>query len=148
MYQANYNASQPSFLAVFTAGVPSILSHSKGNVFINNTKFYALIETGSSENFISSKVITKVKISYQEKTGTVSLTTPNLKSEIECYCILSMTLQTQTYKTYNDIKFIILDDLFPDAVLGQTFMENHSVIMLSFGGDLPPLIFVVFRYQM
>ena len=47
-----------------------------------------------------------------------------------------MTLQTETY---NDIKFIILDDLCADIILGQSFMEKHSAIMLPFGGDLPPL---------
>ena len=103
---------------------------------INKTKFSALIDTGSSENFISSKIIAKLKISYQEKTGTVSLATPNLKSEIKGYCILGMTLQTQTY---NDNKFTILDDLCADIALGQTFMEKHSAIMLSFGEDLLPL---------
>ena len=64
------------------------------------------------------------------------MATPNLKSEIKGYCILSMTIQTQTY---NDIKFSILDNLFPDIILGQNFMEKHSAIMLSFGGDLSPL---------
>ena len=78
-----------------------------------------------------------MKISYQEKTGTVSMATPNLKSEIKGYCILSMTLQT--LQTYNDIKFTILDDLCAGVILGQTFMEKHSAIMLSFAGDLPPL---------
>ena len=47
-----------------------------------------------------------------------------------------MTLQTQTY---NDNKFTILDDLCADIALGQTFMEKHSAIMLSFGEDLLPL---------
>ena len=64
------------------------------------------------------------------------MTTSNLKGEIKGYCILSMTLQTETY---NDIKFIILDDLCADIILGQSFMEKHSANMLPFGGDLPPL---------
>ena len=64
------------------------------------------------------------------------MATPNLKSEIKGYCILGMTLQTQTY---NDNKFTILDDFCADIVLDQTFMEKHSAIMLSFGEDLLPL---------
>ena len=96
MHQTNNNASQPPFRAAATAGVPSSLSHAIENGFLNNTRFSASIDTGSSENFISSKIIT-LKISYQEKTGTVSMATPNLKSEIKGYCILSMTLQIRTY---------------------------------------------------
>ena len=63
-YASNDNASQPPFLAAVTVGVPSSLSDAIENVFINNTKFSALIDPGSSENFISSKVIAKSKISY------------------------------------------------------------------------------------
>ena len=92
MHQTNDNASQPPFLAAVTAGVPSSLLHTIENVFINNIKFSALIDTSSSLNFISSKVIAKLKISYQEKIRTVSMATPNLKSKIKGYCILSMTL--------------------------------------------------------
>ena len=77
-----------------------------------------------------------MKISHQEKTETVSMATPNLKSEIKGYCILSVTLQAQTY---NDTKFTILDGLCTDIILGQTFMKKHRAIMLSFGRDLPPL---------
>ena len=55
---------------------------------------------------------------------------------IVLYNIYGIALQTQTY---NDIKFTILDDLCADIILGQTFMEKHRVIMLSFGGYLRPL---------
>ena len=136
MHQTKDNASLPPFIAVVTAGVPTSLSHAIESVFINNTKFSALIDNGSSENFISSKAIAKLKISYQEKSGTVSMATPTLKSEIKDYCIISMTLQTQTYY---DINFTLLDDLCADVTLGQTFMEKDSAIMLSFSGNLPPL---------
>ena len=43
---------------------------------MNNTKFSALIDPSSSENFISSKFIRKLKISYQDKTETVSMASP------------------------------------------------------------------------
>ena len=38
--------------------------------------------------------MTKLKIFYQEKTGTVTMATPNLKSERKGYYILNMILQT------------------------------------------------------
>ena len=82
MHQANNNAIQRPFLPAVTA---------IENVFINNTKCSTLTETGCSENVISSKVIAKLKISCPEKAGTVSMATPNLKSEIKGYCIISMT---------------------------------------------------------
>ena len=69
MHQTNDNASQPPFLAAVTAGVPSSLSHAIENVFINNTKFSAVTDTGSSENFISSKLITKLKYLIKRKPG-------------------------------------------------------------------------------
>ena len=80
------------FLAGVTAGLPSSLWYAIENVFISNTKLPTLIDIGSSENVISSKLITKLKISYQEKIETVSMATLNIKSEIKSYCILSMTL--------------------------------------------------------
>ena len=91
MHQANNNAIQRPFLPAVTAGVPSSLSNAIENVFINNTKCSTLTETGCSENVISSKVIAKLKISCPEKAGTVSMATPNLKSEIKGYCIISKT---------------------------------------------------------
>ena len=63
MHQTNNNASQ-SFLAAVTAGVPSSFSNAIDHAFIKNTKFSALIDIGSSENFISSKPIAELKISY------------------------------------------------------------------------------------
>lgn len=103
-----------------SAGVPSSLSHTIENVFVNNTKFSASIHNSSSENFISSEVISKLKISYQDKIGVVSIVTPNLKSRIKGYCILSITLKTQTYII---ILYTILDNLCAD-ILGQFFRRN------------------------
>ena len=48
-----------------------------------------LVDTTTSENFISSKFITKLKISYQEKTETILMAT-------ELLCNQYDTLQTQT----------------------------------------------------
>lgn len=121
-----------------SAGVPSSLSHTIENVFVNNTKFSASIHNSSSENFISSEVISKLKISYQDKIGLVSIATPNLKSRIKGYCILSITLKTQTYNNiiYNTRQLM--------CKYIRSIFFGETVIMLSFEGDLPPLnIFIL-----
>ena len=67
---------------------------------------------------------------------TVSMATSSTSSNIEGYCVAYIQLQTCKY---NNVNFTILSDLCADIILGQAFMELHSSITLSFGGELPPL---------
>ena len=125
-----------SFGCAVSAGAPGCLKRAVKDILVNGHKMSALIDTGSSENFISRSIVEKINLPFEKGSGTVSMATSSTSSNIEGYCVAYIQLQT---RKYNNINFTILSDLCADIILGQPFMELHSSITLSFGGELPPL---------
>ena len=123
-------------LATVSAGTPSCLSNAVKELKINGYTMTALIDTGSSENFISKNIVDKLQIPYTKHIGCVSMASSALKTEIHGSFTAEIELVGKHYKNKS---MLVLSDLCADVIIGQSFMKEHSSITLTFGGDLPPL---------
>ena len=105
-------------------------------VLIKNISLKALIDTGSSENFISEKVINKAKINIKPFQSNVILAASN-SATIIGECKLDFKMQDTVYKGVN---FLVLPNLVTDVILGHPFFKLHEGVTINFSGDRPPLI--------
>ena len=123
-------------LAMISAGTTNCLSYAIRKVEINGWNFSALIDTGSSDNFINKYIVDNFQIPYTKSSGSVSMALSSLSTKIHGYCRVNMIFQNQKY---TNITLSILPSLCADIILGQAFMKQHSNITIPFGGILPPL---------
>ena len=105
-------------------------------IFLLINYFSALIDKGSSDNFINKYIVDNYQIPYTKSSGSVSMALSSLSTKIHGYCRVNMIFQNQKY---TNITLSILPNLCADIILGQAFMKQHSNITIPFGGILPPL---------
>ena len=102
------------------AGALNSLSYAIRKVGINGQSFSALIDTGSSDNFINKYIVDKYQMPYAKSSGSVSMASSSLRTKIQGYCEVNMIFQNQKYAA---IILSILPDLCADIILGQIFMK-------------------------
>ena len=63
----------------------------------------------------------------------------SLSSKVLGEYIMELKLQGETYQ---NVKLKVLPSLCGDVILGHNFLQNHSALEMSFGGERPPLRYV------
>nr|CAH8849255.1 unnamed protein product [Trichobilharzia regenti] len=95
----------------------------------------ALVDTGSSESYISSSVVRKYNWKVHKSRNRITMASTNLTSHTEGHCFLSICYKNHTYDLF---KFSILHNLCADVLLGHDFLKLHKHIEIPFGGSRPP----------
>lgn len=129
-------ALQPPTLATVSAVSTVKLSKATMKIRVHGNEVDALLDTGSSESFISKRLIDKYNFHVYSGSSTVSMASTSLSAHITGYCILNIELQGLTYSR---VRMSILSNLCCDVILGQDFMRQHESISVRFGGSKPPL---------
>ena len=125
-----------AMLAAIAGATPKCLEKSVRPLKINGCSLSALIDTGSSENFVCHNVVQENKLVMLPDHGNVSMADESLSSNILGQCTVDIELQEETYE---GIKLKVLPSLCSDIILGHEFLQNHSALEMDFGGDRPPL---------
>lgn len=124
-------------LATVLGGVsPLCLQKSLCSSKINGISVQALIDTGSSDNFVSQAVVEKLNLLTDPEKGNVSMADTSFSSKILGSCTVKLELGDETY---HDVKLKILPSLCSDIVLGHQLLQHHSCLEMQFGGERPPL---------
>ena len=118
------------------ACVPSALKESVVEIYINGFSLKALLDTGSSENFLSKSVVHCLQLPVSQYNGTISMAAVSLKSSIKECCILDIKVQDRSYPK---IRFLVLPDSCTDVILGLPFLSKHSSFNMKYGGPHPNL---------
>lgn len=103
---------------------------------VNDYKVKALIDTGSTESFISKSITDKIGLKIVPSNSVVSMASTSLQTQICGYCIVELIVKG---KLYPNSKLSVMPDLCKDIILGQDFMKQHESISVKFGGSDPPL---------
>lgn len=127
--------SKPSLLAI-TASYPSSLSQAAVKLNLNGQKLEALMDSCSSDSFISEKMATKLKLQIHSSTKEVSMASTTINTNSPGYCVVKIKLNGQTYPS---TRLSVLKDLCCDLLLGQDFQKQHESLTFEYGGDRPPL---------
>lgn len=126
---------KPALLAI-TAAFPQSLSHAAAVVSVNGHDLNALIDSCSSDSFISEDAarILKLKVFPANKEISMALTTLNTNSS--GHCVVDMMLNGRSYPSTH---LGILKDLCSDMILGLDFQKQHKSLTIEFGGPKPEL---------
>ena len=123
-------------LATMAGTSPLCLQKSVCSSRINGVSVQALIDTGSSDNFVNQSVVEKLKLTVYPEQGNVSMADTSSLSTVLGSCKVELELGVEIY---HDVKLQVLPSLCSDIVLGHQLLRNHSCLEMQFGGDRPPL---------
>ena len=129
--------SQSSYLTLASLKHSAAESLKKAcvGVLINGKSAQALVDSGSTHNFIHPDIAKSLGLVIYSTLEKVTMAS-SYSSKIEGYCFADTVLKN---RVYTNIKFYILSDLCTDIILGQNWQQQHESVTLCFGGAAPPV---------
>ena len=103
---------------------------------INNVKYDALIDSGSTDNFIHPRVVKQLSLTVIPFHSKVAMASSSNVKNVTGYVNTDIAFHG---KVYNNLRLSILDNLCVDIILGLTFQTQHESVNFKFGGDKPPI---------
>lgn len=132
-----FKKSSHSSAAVFLACVPPCLETSVVKISIGKYMVNALMDTGSSENFLDENLSRKIGVQIEDTQSVISMASSALKARIKGQCKLNLSFRGMSY---DKVKFLILPDLCIDVILGLPFLKEHSTVSVKYGGPRGDLV--------
>ena len=124
-------------LCTITAACPESLIQASAKVSIGGTCLIALIDSGSSDSYISENMAKKLCLKLHPSTQKISMALTSLKTNVLGHCFTPVTLDQRTYPS---VRLGVLKDLCSDIILGQDFQKEHKSVTIEFGGSKPELV--------
>ena len=123
----------PTLAITFAAATLGSLSDSTTAVTVgpNLHTAQALIDSGSSDSFISDSFVKKHNITVTPFDGQVSMAQLSLSSSVVGLCTTTIHVGDTAY---GDLRLRVLPSLCSDIVLGLDFMRQHKGVKMEFGG--------------
>ena len=106
-------------------------------ISVNGVACSALLDTGSSQSFVSSDLVTANKWRVLPSEGTVSMASTALTPVVQGRCVVRMKVKKHAY---DDISLADMQDLCDDVVLGHDFLQLHESVTVPFGEPRSSLI--------
>ena len=103
---------------------------------MNGKSVQALVDTGSSESFVSHDIVEKCSWLMLPAGGEVSMASTALSSKVQGYCIVDVELDEHVYK---GVHLKVLPKLCADVILGHDVLGEHESVQIPFGGPRKPL---------
>lgn len=104
-------------------------------LYINNVKFNALIDSGSSDNFVHPSVVNKLRLGKQPADTVVSMASSSFTNSIAHSTMADIKI---CGKFYSNVKMNVLENLCTDVILGLSFQKLHKSVTFNFDGPEPP----------
>ena len=103
---------------------------------INGSVVNALVDSGSTDNFINPKQVERLSLTILPSRETVSMASSSLSAKMKGYCSATIVLHDQTYE---NVKLYVLPNLCVDVILGQNWQSNRESVTIKYGGERHPL---------
>ena len=131
------NGSTSSSAAVLpSACLASVPPSSMITVEIDGCPLKGLLDTGSSDNFVSSAVAERLKLPIHKRDSLVSMASSSFSIKLSGYIVVDISLGNRAYK---DIQLTLLPDSCTDIILGIPFLKIHESVNVHYGGSQPSL---------
>lgn len=122
--------------AMLSAASPGGLRKVTVTAVVSGHELQALVDTGSTESFISERCVRELGLQVLPASGKVSMAATSLSSNIRGCCVESLSVQDCEY---SDVRLSVLPYLCSDIILGHDFLSQHQKVSVDFGGSKPPL---------
>jgi hypothetical protein len=130
------SVSKPILSTVTVAAAPVCLKNAVIDVIVNGISLCALVDTGSSESYISASIIRKHKWKTYSSNSLVSMANIQCTSNTLGHCIVQIRFKNSIY---DNVKLSILSHLCADVLLGHDFLNLHQRLEMPFGGNRPTI---------
>lgn len=119
-------------LAVISAAAPSSLNKTVIPVYVNDTKVDGLVDSGSTDSFVSGLVVNRLNIKTFNSQKVVGMASSSLKTTITRRVAVDLVINDHSYT--NQTLFVV-DDLCADVIIGHDILEQHKTVNLFLGGS-------------
>ena len=116
---------------------PSGLSRAAVTVTINGHELTALIDSCSSDSFISEDSVKQLCLEIQPSSRNIYMALTTINTSITGCCTITLMLGDNVY---NGIHLSVLKDLCSDIILGHNFQKQHKSLTIDMGGTKPDLV--------
>ncbi|XP_076037194.1 uncharacterized protein LOC143022734 [Oratosquilla oratoria] len=123
-------------LLTLAATFPKNLSHAATDITVNGHSLKALIDSCSSDSFISEKVAQKLKLTVVPASKEISMASASLNTSSPGYVTVDLGHVNQNYPC---VQLGVLKDLCCDVILGHDFQKQHKSVTFQYGGNKPSL---------
>ena len=119
----------------YISALNNLIGDEKANVImlVNGIRANCLIDTGAKFNHIDSKFCQQVKLNYEENSDILKLELAVKNSAVKTKRLCSTSVGFQG-RDYNNVKFLVLENLLWDVILGCEFLSQHKSVKVDFGG--------------
>ena len=112
------------------------LHNSCVGISLEGKTVYALIDSGSTHNFIHPDLVEQHSMTVHPTQENVTMATSAFSTKMVGYCLADITLKG---RQYSNVKLYILPNLCADVILGQNWQAQHESITIHYGGVAPPI---------
>ena len=119
-----------SLLCTSTGGSPQSLSQAITKVNLNGHVLNALLDSGSSESFISRNVALKLNLVVTPSSKNITMALNTLNTQTCGSCVVNLMMGKEKYQS---VTLRVLKDLCCEIILGQDFQRLHKSFQIMFG---------------
>ena len=135
---ATVSAIYKPSLCTFTAARPSGLRHALVPMIINgNASLTALIDSCSSENFISENAFKSLQIPASPSCKKVTMALTAMESPISGQCNVAIEMNGRKYRK---VRLDMLQNLSNDIIQGHNFQKQYKNLTFCFEGSKEDLV--------
>ena len=127
-------SSSAAFLP--TSFLASVSPPSLSTVVLRGQRLKALLDTGSSDNFISEAVVRRMELPCLKRNSLVSMASSTLSLRLKRYCVCDISLNGRNYEA---MELTVLPNACTDIILGEPFLKLHECVSVNYGGSEPAL---------
>ncbi|XP_064103977.1 uncharacterized protein LOC135213780 [Macrobrachium nipponense] len=128
-----------SHIMTTVTNVPHGLSQAATVVTVKGKKLSALIDSYSTESYISEKVVQELELKVHPSSKGISMAQKSLNTSSPGYVVADLMLGLDN-QSYPDTHLGVLRDLCADIILGLDFQRQHLSVTFEFGGHKSQLI--------
>ena len=135
---ANKSAAAIVEMPLPTLATTGLLDISEGlkkacmKISLNKKDVLALIDSGSTDNFIHPRIVKMCSLKTTNCCKTIMMATKDLEAQINGFCVTTIVVNKQTYPR---IKMHIFPNLCADVILGQNWQALHKRVTFKYGGS-------------
>ena len=133
----NESSSQCPQLFSVAASAPDALKPTVVPCKLEGYPVDSLIDTGASENFMSESTANIVGLIPQGNSSKVSMASNAFSATVLGKVTSSLNIQGRTYPK---LSFGVIPNLCADVILGQSFLNQHSEVLLKLKGTEKRLV--------
>lgn len=131
------SSSTPNLCTAYTAACPGSLIRASMDVYIKGKKLTALIDSGSSESYISLHTSKRLNLNVIPSNHSVQMASASMKMKSSGFCLTELIIDSVKYEA---TKLNVLDNLCCDVILGLDFQSQHKRLIFEFNGVSPDLV--------